>query len=98
MRDDLLRVNGFDENYKGWGAEDDDLGRRLYRSGIIGRTVFRDEFPLHLWHPHATGGRDSRNLHYYNRRRREIAGGDYRAVNGISNPLDDDVPTVERII
>ncbi len=31
---ELLRsVNGFDEAYVGWGQEDDDLGRRLYRAG-----------------------------------------------------------------
>jgi len=96
-RDDLLRVDGFDENYRGWGAEDDDLGRRLYRAGVVGRTVFRHEFPLHLWHPHETAAQDSPNLPYYTRRLGEIARGDYRAVNGISNPLDNDAPTVERI-
>lgn len=33
-RKDLERVNGFDEAYVGWGQEDDDLGRRLYRAGV----------------------------------------------------------------
>jgi glycosyltransferase involved in cell wall biosynthesis len=89
-RHDLERVDGFDENYRGWGAEDDDLGRRLYRAGVVGRTAFRDEFPLHLWHPHSTGTADSPNLEYYNRRLAEIASGDYKAANGLSNPLDDD--------
>jgi GT2 family glycosyltransferase len=96
-REDLVRVDGFDENYRGWGAEDDDLGRRLYRAGVVGRTVFRDEFPIHLWHPHRTGTGDSPNLAYYNRRLREIARGDFRAVNGLSSPLDDDAPTVTEI-
>jgi len=97
LREDLLLVDGFDENYLGWGAEDDDLGRRLYRAGVVGRTVFRDEFPVHLWHPHRTGAEDSPNLPYYNRRRKEIARGDYHAVNGLSNPLDADVPVVTRL-
>lgn len=30
----LRKVNGFDEAYVGWGQEDDDLGRRLYRLGV----------------------------------------------------------------
>jgi glycosyltransferase involved in cell wall biosynthesis len=30
----LREVNGFDESYVGWGQEDDDLGRRLYRHGV----------------------------------------------------------------
>ena len=33
-RSDLERVNGFDENYRGWGQEDDDLGRRLRAAGV----------------------------------------------------------------
>jgi glycosyltransferase involved in cell wall biosynthesis len=94
---DFADVNGFDENYLGWGAEDDDLGRRLYKRGITGRTVFRNEFPLHLWHPHVTGESDSVNLPYYNRRLREIARGDYRAVNGLSNTLGEDAPVVVKI-
>ena len=97
MRDDLLLVGGFDENYRGWGAEDDDIGRRLYRAGVVGRTVFRGEFIVHLWHPHRTGGEASPNLAYYGRRLREIGRGDYKAVNGIDNPLGDDRPTVTRL-
>jgi glycosyltransferase involved in cell wall biosynthesis len=30
----LREVNGFDEAYVGWGQEDDDLGRRLYKLGV----------------------------------------------------------------
>lgn len=94
-REDILMVDGFDENYQGWGAEDDDLGRRLYRAGVVGRTAFRKEFPIHLWHPHEVTKKESPNLEYYKRRLNEIARGDCRAVNGISNPLGEDVPVVE---
>jgi len=96
-REDLLLVDGFDENYQGWGAEDDDLGRRLYRAGVAGRTVFRNEFPIHLWHRHETDAEDSPNLPYYKRRLGEIRRGDFRAVHGLSNPLDVDEPAVIRI-
>ncbi len=30
----IRAVNGFDETYVGWGQEDDDLGRRLYKRGV----------------------------------------------------------------
>lgn len=96
-KEDLTRVDGFDENYVGWGTEDDDLGRRLYRAGITGRTVFLHDFPLHLWHPHVIDSADSPNLPYYNRRLKEIARGDYRAVNGLSHPLGDDEPSLVRV-
>jgi hypothetical protein len=94
-RDDFLKVDGFDENYQGWGLEDDDLNRRLYRVGVVGRTVFRTEFPLHLWHPHVTGGRRSENYPYHRGKDEEIARGHYRARNGLSNPLgENDVKVV----
>lgn len=44
-------VNGFDEEYLGYGGEDDDLGRRIYAAG--GRPVvgIREATVYHLWHP-----------------------------------------------
>ncbi len=86
-RDDVLRVDGFDENYWGWGNEDDDLGRRLYAAGVVGKNPFFREYPLHLHHPsHHEGGRRL-NRAYNLRRMREIREGDVRATRGLSNPL-----------
>lgn len=50
-REDYLRVNGFDENYVGWGFEDNDFGLRLRRAGITLRTMLWRTHPYHLWHP-----------------------------------------------
>lgn len=50
-RQDLVRVNGFDERYQGWGHEDADLVVRLIRSKVW-RKEARFALPvLHLWHP-----------------------------------------------
>lgn len=87
-REDLWRVNGFDEWFRGWGNEDDDLGRRLHRAGILGRNPFRDEFPIHLWHePNHTNGFRA-NAEYNELRIHAIRNGDIRAVNGLENSLD----------
>ena len=51
FRADVERVNGFDENYVGWGYEDDDFARRLYRAGVEPRSVIAAARALHLWHP-----------------------------------------------
>ena len=51
FRDDVFRVNGFDENFVGWGYEDDDFARRLYKSGVSPLGVLEDARALHLWHP-----------------------------------------------
>jgi len=50
-RTDYERVNGYDENFVGWGAEDDDLGRRLRRAGVRVRSILRWTYTYHLWHP-----------------------------------------------
>ena len=49
-REDLLRVNGFDEAYSGWGLEDSDLVIRLVHAGVRHKSA-RFATPLfHLWH------------------------------------------------
>ena len=49
-REDLLRVNGIDESYTGWGLEDSDVVIRLLRAGVRHKSA-RFAAPLfHLWH------------------------------------------------
>jgi len=52
-REDYLRVNGFDENFRGWGCEDDDFGRRLGTAGVRMVSVLNRTCVYHLWHPPA---------------------------------------------
>lgn len=70
-RDDFEEVNGFDENYVGWGLEDRDLQRRLALLNIRAHSILPYTRSYHLWHPpHATCVRNSMgtpNYHYYNR-------------------------------
>ena len=90
-KSDLIRVNGFDENYQGWGNEDDDLGRRLYASGVVGFNPFYHEFPLHLFHlPYHQNGKRV-NDDYYRQRQNEIRQGAFWAAHGIKNTLGDDL-------
>jgi hypothetical protein len=44
-------VNGFDELYEGYGQEDDDLGRRLYRAGARPVIAVHRALVFHQWHP-----------------------------------------------
>jgi len=50
-RADLLRVNGYDENYRGWGNEDGDLRERLKRVGVRPRSLWTRALVYHLDHP-----------------------------------------------
>lgn len=49
-RDDLLRVNGYDESYEGWGREDSDLTMRLGHAGVMRRNLKFSAVAFHLWH------------------------------------------------
>jgi GT2 family glycosyltransferase len=54
VRVGLLReVDGFDERFVGYGYDDDDLARRLYRSRPRARIAVRviDAPAFHCWHP-----------------------------------------------
>ena len=49
-RDDLIRINGFDEGFEGWGFEDTELGLRLRNSGVRQRRIKFQGIAFHLYH------------------------------------------------
>ncbi len=88
-RSDYLRINGYDENFQGWGWEDEDFGRRLRRAGLSIRSILRWTNTYHLWHPtDVTAPADeqhSRNAEYMRRK-----GALTRCRNGLlKRPLAD---------
>jgi glycosyltransferase involved in cell wall biosynthesis len=70
-RQDLVRTNGFDQWFRAWSCEDDDLAARLRASGVRIRTVLGYTHGYHLWHPpHSTTPtrwRDGVNVPYLRR-------------------------------
>jgi glycosyltransferase involved in cell wall biosynthesis len=49
-RTDLMKINGFDETYCGWGLEDSDLVIRLLHAGVYRKSTRFAAPVLHLWH------------------------------------------------
>lgn len=49
-RADLIRVNGLDESYEGWGLEDSDLVIRLLHAGVKHKNARFAATVFHLWH------------------------------------------------
>jgi glycosyltransferase involved in cell wall biosynthesis len=49
-RSDLLKVNGLDERYSGWGMEDSDLVIRLLHAGVHHKSARFATPVFHLWH------------------------------------------------
>ncbi|GAB6187346.1 glycosyltransferase [Thermopirellula anaerolimosa] len=73
-RQDLEAINGFDENYNGWGCEDDDVGIRLHQLGVRVYSIRRHTHTFHLWHPPVDSVpdkiREGSNFRYFQRRGR----------------------------
>jgi glycosyltransferase involved in cell wall biosynthesis len=50
-KSDLVRVNGFNEAFEGWGREDNEIAARLYNAGIQRRNLKFQALAIHLHHP-----------------------------------------------
>ena len=50
-KSDLLRVNGFNEAFVGWGREDNEIAARLYNVGVLRRNLKFQALAIHLHHP-----------------------------------------------
>lgn len=51
FKQDILAVNGFNEDFVGWGNEDSDLACRLFKYGLIKKVHHFMAVCFHLWHP-----------------------------------------------
>lgn len=80
FRDDLLRVNGLDESYTGWGQEDSDLVVRLIRAGLVNKSARFSSPVLHLWHKE----NDRSHLEENQRRLQQVLNATHiRAIKGV---------------
>lgn len=51
-KNDLEMINGWNENFTGWGMEDTELVARLWLKGIKLKKLKFAGITYHLWHPH----------------------------------------------
>jgi glycosyltransferase involved in cell wall biosynthesis len=83
-RADFLAVNGFDEDFVGWGYEDSDFVQRLLNAGRRRRTTRWAVPVLHLWHRAQDRGREQAN---FARLEQTISSGAIRAGRGVDRYL-----------
>ncbi|MDY5240652.1 MAG: galactosyltransferase-related protein, partial [Alistipes senegalensis] len=64
-RRDLVRVNGFDEGFEGWGYEDTELGLRLNNNGVHQRCMKFRGIVFHLHHKISSRDNKEKNEQRY---------------------------------
>ena len=89
-KDDFIAINGFDSLYKGWGQEDDDFGNRFYKYGGEVYPLELKNYLLHMYHSFSPTKKDSPNVKYYNKRKKEISKTNYQCMYGYINSSDED--------
>ena len=51
FKSDIVAVNGFNEDFEGWGNEDSELACRFFRFGLLKKVHPFMVVCFHLWHP-----------------------------------------------
>ncbi|GAA4277855.1 glycosyltransferase family 2 protein [Aquimarina mytili] len=49
-REDVIKVNGYNESIEGWGREDSELIVRMLNNGCVGRRLRYRGIVYHIWH------------------------------------------------
>ena len=80
FRTDIERVNGFDEDFAGWGYEDSDFAVRLIASGVRLKNGRLATNVYHLWHRENDRSAKDEN---WQRLQARIASHELRAVRGL---------------
>ena len=96
-KDDYIAINGYDENYKGWGYEDDDLCNRMYAYGLKSTLLKFEKYQIHMWHGEDPSKRKSLNEEYYSKRKKEIFKGNISFEYGYKQSIDSDQAEIKII-
>ncbi|HEX2536155.1 MAG TPA: glycosyltransferase family 2 protein, partial [Chitinophagaceae bacterium] len=61
-KEDLLRVNGYNEAFSGWGREDSEIAIRLINAGVQKQFMKMGGICYHLYHKEASRAMEQRNI------------------------------------
>lgn len=50
-RNDILKINGFNENLVGWGIDDSEMIERMHNLGVLGKRLKFAGIAFHIYHP-----------------------------------------------
>jgi glycosyltransferase involved in cell wall biosynthesis len=81
-REDIYAVNGFNQDFVGWGREDSELAVRFYKYGLKRKTHAFMAICFHLWHRENDRTRLTENDEIL---ARAIAADTHRCTNGLTH-------------
>jgi glycosyltransferase involved in cell wall biosynthesis len=58
---DFIKINGYNERFKGWGGEDYEMCCRLFNNGVLGKRLKFAGVIFHIYHPEADRSKVSIN-------------------------------------
>ena len=61
-KNDLMKVNGYNEAFTGWGREDSEIAIRLMNAGIKKQFIKMGAICYHLYHPVASRELEKKNI------------------------------------
>ncbi|MGL5188424.1 MAG: glycosyltransferase [Cetobacterium sp.] len=96
-KESYQKVNGYDEDYKGWGGEDADLGLRLYKSGLKSVTFSTKQPSIHMCHPLDPTKTGDKNISMFKEKKKRIKVESYSCEYGLNNRKDEDGYLYEEI-
>jgi glycosyltransferase involved in cell wall biosynthesis len=83
-RKDLLAVNGFNEDFVGWGREDSELALRFYQYGLKKKDLKFRACCFHLYHQLFSRDRLEKNIELFEETEKQ---GEFFCKNGINKYL-----------
>ncbi|MDQ1772765.1 glycosyltransferase family 2 protein [Labilibaculum euxinus] len=83
-KEDIVKINGYNEDFTGWGYEDIEMVERLMNSGVRKTTLLFMAVEYHLYHPKSDRASSEKNKRMYY----DCVDGDIAfCVNGIDKYL-----------
>jgi len=86
FRKDLLAVNGFNEDFEGWGSEDFELVERLYKYGLFQKNLQFRAVCFHLYHPEYSRDNRQKNIELF---KETIAANGFYLKNGLDKYIEE---------
>lgn len=81
---DVIKINGYNEDFVGWGGEDYEFAHRLHLSGIVGKRIKHAAILYHIYHKEASKENCFKNAEV---QQKSFESGSFVIKNGINKIL-----------